>query len=53
MTKYFKKSYKHSKSHPSDNDTHHHSTKYYNTPHCNKHKCKSHNLKDEINEFIG
>ena len=52
MTKYFKKSYKHSKSHPSDNDIHCLSTNNYSSPHSDKHKCKSHNNNDEVNEVI-
>ena len=38
MTKYFKRSYKHSKAHPSDNSNHHISTNHYSTSHSDRHK---------------
>ena len=52
MTKYFKKLYKHSKSHPSDNGSHHLNANHYITPHSSKHKHKCHNSNDEVNEVI-
>ena len=53
MTRYFKKSYKHSKTHPSGTDSQHPSTNHYNKVHLDKHKCKSCNTSDEVNEIIG
>ena len=52
MTKYFKRSYKHSKSHPSNNGSHHLNTSNYSTPHSDKDKHKSHINNDEVNEVI-
>ena len=51
MTKYFKRSYKHSKSPPNDNGSCHISTNHYITPQSDKHKCQTHN-NDEVNEVI-
>ena len=52
MTKYFKRSHKHSKPHPSDNNNCHISTNHYSTSHSDKHKCKYHNNNDKVNEVI-
>ena len=53
MTRYFKKSYKHSKTHHNSTDSHQPSTNHYNATHPDKHKCKSHNTNDQVNEIIG
>ena len=53
MTRYFKISYKHNKTHLSSTDSHHPSTNHYNTTYSDKHKCKFCNSNDEVNEIIG
>ena len=52
MTKYFKRSYKQSKPHLSDNSDSHINTKHYSTSHSDKHKCKPCNNNDEVNEVL-
>ena len=52
MTKYFKRSYKHSKSQPSDSSNCHTSTIHYSNSHSDRHKCKPCNNSDEVNETI-
>ena len=52
MTTYFKRSCKDSKSHSSDNSTHHSSTNHYSSSHPDRHKCKSCNNNEEVNEII-
>ena len=52
MTKYFKRPYKHSKSHFSDNSTHHNSTNHYRNSHPDRHKHISCNNNGEVNEII-
>ena len=52
MTKYFRRSYKHSKTHSSDNSMHHSSMNHYSNSHPYKHKCKSHNNDDKANKII-
>ena len=52
MKKYFKRSYKHRKPHPTDNSNCYISTNGYSTSHSDRHKCTSHNNNDEINEVI-
>ena len=52
ITRYFKQSYKHNKTHHSATDSHHASTNH-NTTHSDKHKCKSQNTSDQGNEIFG
>ena len=52
MITYFKRSYKHSKSHPSDNTTCHSSTNHYSNSHADRHKQKSCNNNDKVNKII-
>ena len=53
MTKYFKKSYQHNKSHHTTTDCHHPSTNHNNAIHSDRHKYKSHKTNDQVNEIIG
>ena len=53
MTKYLKKSYKHSKSSHDSRDSNHPSTNQYITTCADKHKCKPHNTNNRVNEIIG
>ena len=52
VAKYFKRSYKHNKLHPSNNSSCHISANHYGTHHSGKHKCKSCNNNDEVSEVI-
>ena len=52
MTKYFKKSYKHSKSHPSDDGSCHINTSHYISPYSDKQKCKSCNNNDKSMKLL-
>ena len=53
MTMYFKKSYKHNKSHCTSTDSHHPSVNHNSTIHTDKHKCKSRNTNDQVNNITG
>ena len=53
MTRYFKKPYKHNKSHHTSNDNHHPSTNHNSSLHSDKHTCKSHNTNNQIMEITG
>ena len=53
MARYFKKSYKHKKSHHISTDSHHPSTNHNSSMHSEKQKCKLHNTNDQVNEIIG
>ena len=53
MKKYFKKSYKHNKTHHDSTDSNDPSIKQYNITHVDKHKCKPCNTNDQVNEING
>ena len=53
MTRYFKKSYKHNRSHHTSTKNHHPSTNHNSSLHSDKQKHKLHNINDHINESIG
>ena len=53
MTRYFKKPYKHNKSHHNSTDSCHPCRSHYNVTHPDKHKCKFHKTNDQVKEIIG
>ena len=53
MTRYFKKSYKHNRSHHTSIDNHHPSTNHNSSLHSDKYKCKSCNTNDQVKEIFG
>ena len=53
MTRYFKKSYKHNKSHHTSTNSHHPSTNHNSSMHSSKYKCKSPNTKNQVSKIFG